>query len=256
MSIDKNLYERLFVIIGCLTFLLLVAGSWLPQPCSTVRNLLIGCPSKALIVSQSPQAKELRRVPHQQIVTQQAFFSAHAQDNRSQTAIRFEYQPTSSHLPFYLDIKRAGVSEPIALISHPLLDSLKWHLVTGNDFSLYQIASDFQNADDILTNLPPQSQIAADQVAAKQIHLKPEQYTALDSLSTIGDIKYILTSYIPPEPDGSWFRFDRTFNLSNADIDKDRINGDIFFPGQNLSTHEPLLLGEVHIDYRQPFVHS
>ena len=247
--------EHLMILLGGAALLLFVLGSWLPQPCPVVRNLLIGCPSKKFIVSQTPKAKEIRRVPHQEITTKQAFFSGHAQNERSQTAIRFEFIPTVSHLPFYLDIKRGGTSEPLALVSHPLLDTLHWHFVAGNGISLYQLSSDFQTVDDFLANLPPTQQVSADQVAVRQANLKPDQYLNLDTLHAIGNVKYILTSYIPSQPDGDWLQFDRTFDLSKVDIDKERINGDLFFPGDELTTHEPLLLGEVHIDYKQPFIH-
>ena len=253
MPIKSHFSNQLIVVFGGLVALLLIAGSWLPQPCPLARQLLIGCPNQSFVVSQSPKAKELRRVPHQEIVTQQAFFSAHAQSSRSRTAVRFEYRPTTTHLPVYLDIKQGGVSKSIALISHPLLDTLQWHLIAGEHYSLYQLSPDFQSIDGLLANLPAKELLAVDQVVAEEAQLKPEQFTDLNSLRTFGAIKYILTSFTPSQPDGDWFQFDHTFDFTHADIDKDRINGDIFFP-DSVATHEPFLLGEVHIDYQQPYI--
>lgn len=206
------------------------------------------------VLSMDQQSVDLRRVPHNMIRTQQVIFSAKAQDNRAETAINFEYQTSPSVPPAYLRIKENGQPVRLALVSHPLLDTLDW--ASSSDpqgVQLFERDMQYGTVTNVLEAKLAAPSIAADSVAAAKLNLTPVQYTSLDSLTSLTGITAILTSYSKPTKDGGWSMFHGTYDLTNADTTTSgEIQGSIQFISAEV-THAPFLLSPVHVDYREPF---
>jgi GH18 family chitinase len=59
-----------------------------------------------------------------------------------------------------------------------------------------------------------------------------------------------LTSYSPSYKNGDWRQFDRTFDLTDADVDsQNNLNFAFVLPTFSTTSSTPFHLGTVHIDY-------
>ncbi|MBU6389806.1 hypothetical protein KGQ71_04825 [Patescibacteria group bacterium] len=241
--------DKVTVIIGAVFFLALVISAWVPQPCPWLRHEIIGCPVKPVLAPLTPEQQDIQRVPHQDILTMYGFFQVPAQDYRAETHIRFSYRQTGKPQIVYLQIKKADGTHSIALVTHPLLLSLSWPAVTSPSIRLYQQSPTYTSLDQFSSHLPPATELAADPVAAAQYNLDSHQYTSLDTLTSLSGIKYILTTYSPPQMDGGWSLYDQEFNLQDAAVDRqNQIEGSLYFPNARANP-QPFLLSTVHIDY-------
>jgi len=228
-----------------------IAASWLPQPCSYVHEFLMGCPSSNHAAILTTHQKELARIPHQSIYTSEAIVATKAEDERSNTAISFEYQSDEPSLEAYLQVLEGGSYQTIGVIAHPLLQDLTWASVReGNSYQVFQRSSSYSSTQDIQAHLAPDNQIAADQVAATHFGLSKGHYQPLEGLKSLEGITQLFTSYAPQKRDGSWNIYETSADLSKADVNS---NGNISIAiqlGTSQQTH-PFLLGTVHIDYHK-----
>jgi len=249
-----NVTDKVISIVGGCFLLVLVLSSWFPSSCPLMRKVAIGCPTNDLYVPipQTPAEQEISRIPHQTVPSSIAYFSPKSDTTRNQTSIGFEFREldTSIHPTIYLQAKEGSSFTDIALVTQPLLASLTWSAATdGINYRLYEKSMTYSTIGVFMANLPPSSKLAADDVAARRYGLKTNQYQDIETLKNLDGISYILTSYQPPEPDGStWHIFRQTLDLSLATPDA---NGDL-----NLALRIPsyiprqtLFLGTIDIDF-------
>lgn len=228
----------------------IISSGWFPRSCPILKKYTIGCRAPIVVVNPgNPHQQELNRIPHQ-VVPSLAAFSAKAQDDRSHTSVIFNYRAEDNLAPqTFLQLKVTDSFEDFSLASHPLLNELKWSVISNtNGPYLYQRTANYNSIEEFLAKLPNSSTFAADRVITPTLSLSNENYTKLEGLTSLDGIDYILTSRPPTEKDGEWFLFKRQFDFSNLAINaENKIEGQL-----SVETGEefnPLLLSEIHIDY-------
>jgi hypothetical protein len=245
--------DRLTITIGGLFVLGIILAGWIPQSCPLIRQWLSSCPAdKSIMHYGSYEEQENARVPHQVIEKDFVDFETEAQDYRKTTEVKFSYKGDLSHQIAHLGIRVGNQVQRLALISHPLLVSLDWPRYTTNlpNETMYQRNETFETVDALHANLPPAKSLAVDEVIAKEWNLSSDHYTALESLTSLDGIDYIVTTFKPPLLDGTWRFYDQTFDTTDAFIDSEKhLNWMIFLPDVKAGK-EPFRMTTVHIDYR------
>lgn len=230
----------------------IILGGWLPRSCPLLRQWIASCPSTSVSTAQTPEERELQRVPHQTIDRDLVEFTTKSQEYRGTTEVKFTYRPDRNHHRAYLGIRVKNHQRQLALITHPLLSKLTWqrYSVVQPNITLYQRTERYPDIDHIQTSLPPAQELAVDSIIAELWKLDPRQYTLLDSLTSLDGINYIVTSYTPPLPDGSWLHYSQTFDTSDAYVNADtNMEWRIYVPDANKGS-VPFLMSSVAIDYK------
>lgn len=244
----RGLLEKITVYGGGIILLLFVILSWVPSGCPVVRRALIGCPTVPL-AHQTPEEQETNRVPHQVITNGSAEVEVKAEQNRGNTRIDFEYR-ADPKATITLAIQDGQTKVPLATVSSPLIPN-DWHLFTSHDpdTALYtRDPVDQTTVADYLATNPPK--LVADEAAARLYQLKSGSYTAFSSLSSLDGYNALLITHLPTQPDGTWSWFDQRVDLSTYKPDENNhLHFVISVTQQDGAT--PLLLGEVHVDYRK-----
>ena len=243
----------LTISLGGSLLVALILSSWLPRSCPLLKDLITSCPSQVDPTTLlSPQIKELNRIPHQDIYKETADFAVPAQPNREATQIRFTYRGNLEKQFAYLKVVEKTGERVITVVNHPLLFKLDWPRISTTlpNATIYQRNQTYTSIDEVKSNLPSKAFFALDSVIAREWNLNPEQYTLLDTLTTLDGIETIATSYIPPEPDGEWYKFSQTFDLTNANVDG--ISGNLKWflklPG-NSTEGEPFRMSTVNVGF-------
>ncbi len=251
LSTDPTLIVKIASVIGGLFLVGLVGSAWFPQPCSYLRQSISSCP-RTFIGVEPPAIHELNRVPHTDIVTGNAIFTTKAQDKRAKTVVDFEYHADYTAQNAFLEINDGTSYKQLGLITSPLLTGLDWprNIDTDAGLTLYQRGDDYENLDKLFANLPPASTLAADAPAARLYGLKDGQYTPLEGLTDLTTINVIVTTYAPPQSDGTWKMYVHQFNLSTIPAQKDGTLAWRITAPKPSETALDFLLGQVHIDYR------
>ena len=141
----------------------------------------------------------------------------------------------------------------IALITHPLLVDLKWQRYSSTlpNVSMYQRTEKFTDPLELKANLPAAKTILVDSIIAKAWGLLDNQYTLLDTATSLDGINYVVTSYSPLGVDGTWRTYRQTFDFSKITVDE---SGSLFFliyaPDVLQRSSTPFLLSPIHVDYR------
>lgn len=260
----KQIINSSLTNIGLGLLLAFILASWLPPKCSLINKYIVGCPNKERISQETPEQKELSRYPYSKIDRANIDFAVDAQDYRKESAIRFavrDEKDTNGTIPPYimtLKYKTQDSFQPINLIYHPLLNSLDWPVISNSDDRLYQNPNHITYPQDTewqvivgdFSKLTKNgNRFAADQSAANRYNLSASQYIPLETLNTLENIDYILTSYKPLYRDNSWLLFDRDFDLSLADTTNNQLQ--FMIDIANFDSQKPILLSQVHIDYRK-----
>lgn len=230
-----------------------ITSGWLPRSCPVLKKYTIGCQQKDALGNPkmiSTAQKEINRIPHQKVATLSTF-TAKAQDERSTTSVIFKYRSPDEDTKAptaYLQFEQKDKSfKDYALISSPLLNNLKWPVVSApNGPYLYQRSDTKTTIDSFLTSSPKASIVATDRVVAADLKLSADQYTPLENLATLTGIDYVLTSRPPTQKDGTWYIFNRRFDLTNISTTDVKISGQI---SQDSTDPVPFFLSEIHIDY-------
>jgi hypothetical protein len=247
------LRDRLTVILGGLFLAALVVSAWVPRDCPVLRKQIIGCPSGYVTPTLTADQQELNRYPHQPVKGGHSFFNVQSQDYRRETAIRFVFHNPEPGQVVILQLKKGDAFQDVALVSHPLLLDLSWPSVGTPDFRLYQRNEHYNTVSQMGGPLlPAKEKLAADQASVREYGLKEEQYTPLESLTSLEGIDYVLTSYSPSYIDGAWRRFERTFDLSGYPPNSQgEIEGAVILPVYPSDQPNPFLLGTIHVDYQR-----
>ncbi|CAN5130231.1 hypothetical protein BH11PAT4_BH11PAT4_1260 [soil metagenome] len=242
------------VLLGGGFLVALVLSSMLPRSCPILRDLITSCPSqqdptKLLSANQ----KEINRIPHQVIAKETVDFAVPAQENRTATQVRFTYRGDLAKQFVYLKVVEQNGEKILTVVNHPLLYNLDWERTstTEPNVTMYQKGTTFTSAEELRASLPSKAAFAADTVIARDWNLTPDQYTPLDEkLTTLEGITTIATSYTPPEPDGQWYKFSQTFDLTNAFVDGVTKNLKWFLklPG-NTGEGEPFRMSTVNVGF-------
>lgn len=250
---DTRTKSILTVSIGGGLLLLLVLSSWLPRECPLLRDLITSCPQEQDPTKLlSPTIKELNRIPHQVITKETVDFAVPAQPNRSATQVRFSYRGDLTKQFAYLKVVETTGERILTIVSHPLLYNLDWPRTstTQPNVSIYQRDASVEDIEAFKLSLPPKAIFAADSVIASEWGLREDQYTLLDTLTSLDGISSIATTYAPPEVDGAWYKFSQTFDLTNAFVDG--ITGNIKWflklPG-NTGEGEPFRMSTVNVGF-------
>lgn len=247
----KKAKQVLLYILGGIVFVTIVLIGWLPPKCPLLRGWIIGCPinnphEKVL----TPEEVELKRFPHQRVTTNTASFQTDAEENRTKTRVDFYYRGPTDKSTAILKVKAQGFYKDISLITHPLLTNIEWPNIASGNSRLYQQNQDYSSIENLLSNLPNPKEIAVDTVIAKAFSLRSDQYTPLETLTSLSGVKYIFTSYTHPYKDRTWLGYNHVFDIQDADIDeKKQINWMISFSGEDISENNSFLLSTVHINY-------
>jgi hypothetical protein len=241
--------DQIIVYAGGALLLLFILLSWVPTDCSVIRRAVIGCSSIPLS-RQTPEQQEINRVPHQSITVPAVEVQANGEADRSKSRITFEYRiPTGSKAT--LNVSTSGGLVPLATITHPLLEKIDWHLLKSEaqSTSLYtRNENPASSIEDFLATSP--TGLAADEPSVRYYNLKPGTYTRFEDLQTLDGTQSLLLSYLPPEPDGTWNWFQSQFDLSQYPLNSDQ-HIKLVIINERPADSSPLLLGEVHIDYRK-----
>ena len=229
-----------------------VAAGWFPRSCPVLRGLISRCPNTEVANSISPEQADIDRVPHQIIGRDLINFKIQAQDFRKTTEVRFPYRGDLTKQSAYIAIVTPTGVRELALVTNPLLVDLTWARYTSTLplESLFQRQETYATIADLRANLPAANKFAVDRVIAKSWKLTSDQYTPLESLTSLDGIDYIATSYAPSDHDGGWFRYAQTFDISDALVDsKNQIEFRISVPNVT-SGKTPFLMGNVNVDYK------
>jgi len=242
--------DQLTLAIGVVILIFLPAAAWFPQPCPLIRQAFSACPVVHLAQPLTSADKELSRIPHQTVTGQFLQFSIPSQDNKGQGKVDFYFQPVASNEVAYLQEKETGGFVSVALVTAPVLNLLdtSWLSISTPDVILYHQDDTVGSLDDFTHNLPPAKQIAADSVAAKNLHLTTDQYTLLDSLNSLDGIHYILSSAGTQDHDGAWHIFDKVLPTDQLVIAADK-QSEWGIQRLNGANNSSFILGTVHVDF-------
>ena len=178
-------------------------------------------------------------------------FAVKSQGDRRTTKVTFYYWGDQSLDTMYLLSAIDGNFQPIALVTTPLLATLNWQRISYDQpqFSLFQRNGTYDSIDAFKANLPPANTLVADNIMAKLWHLRPDQYTDIDNISSLDGYNYVLTTYLPQQKDGAWNVFSEVFDLTNSTIDANgNLNWQLYRPVGPQT--KPFYLGTVHVDYQ------
>lgn len=245
----SHLKDQIVVYLGGIALVLFVILSWVPSGCPVVRRAILGCPTPSLPF-QSDDQKELNRVPHQEITTSSVEVSAKGQDDRSQSRITFEYRAPAG-TSAELSIQNGTSTVPLATVLNPVLEGLTWPVFTSHDpdVSLYtREATNVTTINDYLAQDPPK--LVADRATARLYNLAATRYTPLDQISSLDGYSALLVAALPRKKDGTWTWFEQQFDLSAIPLDSTQ-HLKLIITNHRPDSAVPLLLGEVHIDYRK-----
>lgn len=240
--------DQIIVLLGGCALLLFVILSWVPRRCPVLRQVLTGCPTVPL-AQQTPEEREINRIPHQVVDTSLATFEVAADTNRAKTRVAFLFRTPTTTIAT-LQIQRDNGFEPLATVTHPLL-ATAWSRTTVTEPSFTLLRKDADDTRDITTFVASRpEQLAADAAAAAHFDLSATRYAELERTTELGGITAILVSHSPLAADGSWHLFEQEFNLSDVPANAD--NKLLF----SISIHraneaDQFLLGSVHVDYRK-----
>jgi hypothetical protein len=244
----------LILTFGGSLLIALVLSSFLPRSCPLLRDLITSCPSEQDPTKLlSATTKELNRVPHQDIFKETVDFAVPAQPNREATQIRFTYRGDLAKQFAYLKVVEKTGDRVITVVNHPLLLNLQWPRISSTlpNVTIYQKEVTYSSIEALKASPPPKASFVVDSVIAKEWALLPEQYTLLDTLTSLDGISTIATSYTPPEPDGAWYKFSQTFDLTNANVDG--ISGTLKWflklPGNSAEAPEPFRMSTVNVGF-------
>jgi hypothetical protein len=246
--------EQIITIIGGVFFFGFVFISWLPKPCPILKKALTICSTPHRVtVKQTPEEVIIASVAHQDI-SNDGYFATHAQDNRENTTVNFEYAGDLDTTTAYLAVNKKDGYHFIALITQPLMTTLNWSKIRLPEFTIYQrTPQDFTTTSAFLQHLPPAANLAVDSGVALQLQLKPSEYTSLESLTTLDGIQTILSTYSTAYTKDTWHSFSEKFDLTDAAVTKDnKLEWHISFL-QSPDPKKPFHLGTVHVDYGQIF---
>lgn len=249
--------EKLTVWGGGGLLTLLILSGWFPRSCPLLHQVLSPCPDPNRVANDSrflsAEEADLQRIPHFVIDRDLVEFEVKAQDYRKTTDVKFFYQGDLSHQVAHLGIRQDNRMHRIALVTHPLLIDLDWqrYSVTQPNETLYQRDQDrFASIADVRNNLPPAQELAVDEIIAREWGLDPRRYQALESLTSLDGISTILTTYIPPKPDGNWFLYEQTFDTTDYFVDaQGNLEWQVFLPNVT-SGKVPFRMSSVTINYR------
>jgi hypothetical protein len=251
-SPSRRRFRDLFTLWTAAILLIGVVGAgWFARSCPLLRQWLSSCPTTA-VGHLTPSEEENARFPHQVIEKDVVEFSTSAQDYRKTTEVKFYYKGDRSHQIAHLAVWADNHLEELALITHPLLANLQWsrYSRTQPNETLYQDTERYTSTDDIRSHLPAAQELAVDEIIAQQWHLTAQQYQPLETLTSLNGIHYVVTTYAPPTPNGSWNYYDQTFDTTDAHIDeKNQLNWMILLPDVKNGA-EPFRMTTVHIDYQ------
>lgn len=242
--------DRLITVVGIVFILLYLLAFWLPPRCPLFRRVASSCSRPGSTVILSPEQKILALYPHQDIETDNAFFEVNSQSDRTNTAVHFAYLPEDlDHAVAVLQLQVNGNYQNEVLISQPLLTSLNWPKVSESNLILFQKTLVDQSLNDLTQHLPTPAHFAADEAAATRLGLKSNQYTPLETLTSLDGIDTILTSRPDTIKDGQWYLFTAYLNLQNVSpTSVNTLNWNIRFLAGVDDTHL-FHLGIVHVDY-------
>lgn len=254
----KQSGELIGIIVGVVVFIIFLVLSWVPQPCPILSRALSICPKANYIppAPLNPIQKELARVPHQRIKSDEVAFTAPSQSFRATTKIDFEFYGKSSQT-IVLNVLTKNGPQQVAVINHPYLDTLNWPQVNEEPYHLYQKSPTFTSITNFIAHLPSSALVAADAASAAHFNLSPGSYIPFDPSWTLTQaqqqlkgIQYFLTTYNQIPRDGSWYAYSQNnFDLTNALPDaKNKLDFVLILPTNHLSS-SPFYLSTVHIDY-------
>jgi hypothetical protein len=243
--------DQFTLILGGVALVGLVFAGWIPQSCPLLRKTLMGCPVVHLAKPMTYAQKEFARVPYQKVEGTTLQFSVPSQDNHAKAKIDFFFISEHAEEVSYLELATKNHHlDQLALITAPILSKLSgWPEIRTPDVTLYLHPDDpITSIDDFLQNLPPLEEVAADSAAAQVLHLRTDQYTLLDHLTSADGFKYVLSSAGTIEKDGLWSIYTKTVDTSQAEIGTDnqmewiidRLDG---------SGGTPFNLGTVHVNF-------
>ena len=245
--------DKVLTFIGIAALVLLTASAWIPPHCPLLAKYVTGCKVGKIITSPSTKERALGIYPHQDVTTQDVYFSVPSNADRSTTTLAFAYQSDQPEFGYaYLKVKEADGFVNIALLYDSLLSDLTWPLISDGTEHLYQHNGDYVTIQDMLEHMPDKSQVAVDAAMAKRLNLAENTYTPLESLSSLAGIEYILTTYAPPQQDDIWNLYEQTFNLSNASVSSaNTLDWELSF-SQAPPSQNPFRLGQMHVNYGHP----
>jgi hypothetical protein len=244
--------EKIFVTIGSVLLATMVLSAWVPRSCSYLRQALSVCPASKIAVPITYQDREIARIPNNIISGNVADFSIPGQDYRDTTMVYFDYLGDTAHEYAYLQVMQNGNFKNISLVTLPLLKTLDWSRTQSAEpeWSMYQKNETFSSVEALHANLPPKSDLAVDQIVADAWKLNPSQYQALEGLADPNSVSYIVTSYTPPQPNGSWSLFSQTFDLSSADLTESAMHFRIYKPLSKTAS-QPFRISMVHVNFQR-----
>jgi hypothetical protein len=244
MTSKHTIKNAVITIVGGVFLLGLPIISWLPRNCPILLRYTEGC-AKPYASEPTRQERELSRIAHKEVDSESAQFSVNAQGYRAQTTLDFMYHADLTKEVDYLQVRTDSGYRDLALITDPLLASLTWASASENPYRLYaRTTAPSTPIADFVKTAP--ANLAADRVAAANYHLPDGSYRPLDSLTSLDGIDYVLTSYSPGEPDGSWRSFHATYDLTDVKVDDGKV---AWLLRRETQGSDPFLLGTVHVDY-------
>ena len=254
-KLPKRNAQLLVIILGSLLLLTLVGASWFPRRCPLVKQLITTCPTGSTITLDDlpPEEKETQRITHLTVDKDYIDFTVKAQTFRATTDVYFTFRGDYSKQVAFLNVRNGNNLDRIALVSHPLLQDLNWQRYSTilPNISMYQKNSRYTDPLELKANLPAAKELLIDSIVAKAWGLNENQYTLLDSATSLNGVNYIVTTYSPLTPDNTWRTYRQTFDFSQIQPDAD---GNIFFliyvPNVLSVSTTPFLLSPVRVDYR------
>jgi hypothetical protein len=269
----RNATIPLTTYLGAAVLGFILIGSWVPRDCPAVRRVFASCPVDSTRVSQfTPGTDEfdIARIPNQVIDRNLVEFKVPTSENRKTTEASFSYRGDLSKTIAYLALRtsEAGTLTPagqapngnstgsgierVALVTHPLLTNLTWPRIgtVSPTVSLYQQNERYGDATELRNNLPPARTLAVDSIIARRWNLQRDEYTLLDELTKLDGISYVVTSYIPPTPDGGWSQFRQVFDSTFGFVDADKELSWYLFTSTSEKPEKPFRTSTISIDYR------
>jgi hypothetical protein len=254
----KQSGDLIGIIAGVVIFSAFLILSWVPQPCPILSRALSVCPKGNYMppAPLTPAQKELARIPHQRIKSDEVDFTAPSQNFRATTKIDFEFYGDPSQT-MVLEVQTKNGLQQVSIINHPYLAGLNWSQVNEEPYHLYQQDPTFTSITAFSSHLPSSNLIAADAVSAAHFNLPSGSYILFDPNWTLEQaqqqlkgIQYFLTTYSQIPRDGTWYAYSQTnFDLTNALPDaKNTLDFTMLLPNNHLSK-TPFYLSTVHIDY-------